>query len=83
MVQRLIPKTTIRLLGIQYDGTNHREIINWCKYCHYQTNELFICLHGECIKVTKDDWIVNTVDNEFNILTNKEVSAIFKPLGSR
>jgi len=83
MVQRLIPKTTIRFLGIQFDGTNYKEIINWCKYCHYQVDELFICLHGKCIKVTKDDWIVNTFDDEFTILTDKEVQAIFKPLGSR
>lgn len=83
MVQRLIPKATIRFLGMQYDSTNHREIINWCKYCHYQPDGLYICIHGKCIEVAKDDWIVNTFDDQFTILTDKEVKAIFKPLGSR
>ena len=85
MIQRLIPKNTVRLLGIQYDDTNYIEILNFCKWCHYQPNSetLIFCIQDVVIEIEVGDWIINTIDNEFIILSNKEVEAIFKPIGSR
>ena len=83
MVQRLIPKTTIRFLGIQFDGTNQREILSFCKMCYSIEEHLYFSFHGHTIEVEVGEWIINTFDDEFIILTGKEVQAIFKPLGSR
>ena len=85
MIQRLIPKNTIRFLGIKYDGTNHQEILNFCRWCHYQptVETLIICIHGACAEVEINDWVVNTLDDEFIIMTDREVKALFKPNGSR
>jgi hypothetical protein len=83
MVQRLIPKTTIRFLGIQFDGTNQREILSFCKMCYAIEDKLYFHFHHRSIKIEVGEWIVNTYDDEFNVLTDKEVKAIFKPLGSR
>lgn len=83
MVQRLIPKTTIRFLGIQYDGTNQREILSFCKKCYSIEEHLYFSFHDHSIEIEVGEWIVNTFDDKFTILTDKEVQAIFKPLGSR
>lgn len=85
MIQRLIPKNTIRFLGIQYDGDNHQEILEFCRWCHYQPNSetLIICIHGACAEVEINDWVVNTLDDEFIIMTDREVKALFKPNCSR
>lgn len=85
MIQRRIPKTTVRFLGIKYDGTNYREILNFCKFAHYQpTSEtLVICKRGVAFNVNVDDWVMHIIDDEFIVLNDKEVNAIFKPIGSR
>lgn len=85
MVQRLIPKNNIRFLGIKYDGTNHQEILEFCKYAHYRPIDkaLFVCVYGESVSVNIGNWVVNTIDDRYIIMNDKEISAIFKPNGSR
>ena len=51
--------------------------------CYSIEEHLYFSFHGHAIEVEVGEWIVNTFDDEFIILTNEEVSAMFKPLGSR
>ena len=85
MIQRLIPKNTVRFLGIKYDGTNHQEILEFCKYAHYRPLDkaLFLCVYGESVNIAIGKWVVNTIDDRYIIMNDKEISAIFKPNGSR
>ena len=83
MIQRLQIKPTIRFLGIQYDGTNHDDIIKFCKQCFYTSEGLKFNKGANLMKVLPTNWIVNTYDDYCIILTDVEVKAIFKTNNSR
>mgnify|MGYP003288663932 CR=1 FL=1 len=77
MVKRLLIKSTIRFLGIKYDGENHRDILNFCKTTFF-SDKLYITINGNTFEVKPNQWVVNTYNDHFIVLTDAEVNAIFR-----
>lgn len=74
MITRLIPKPTHRLLAIQYNGENEKEIIEFCDKCHISHKVLYFGTEFVVI----GDWIVKYTDEEFGIITNDVRTALYK-----
>lgn len=62
---RMIPNNNI-YKGIQYNGSNTLEIIDFCKFC-YTVNNKLIYLNKE---VDKEDWIIKITNDDFILIND-------------
>ncbi len=78
MIKRLNVKKNVRLLGVQWDGTNISECVSFCRYCHFSNGWMFIMFRENIIRLNKGDWIIALTDKGDWIiaLTDKEFTVI-------
>lgn len=74
MINRLTPKRTLRVLAVQYDGTNYIEILNFCRYCHVTDNDAWFNFRGITIKINIGDWIVELGNKEYNLISENAMT---------
>lgn len=61
--------------AIQYNGKNALSILNFCKYCYIQNNEILVYIN---IIIDIDDWIIKLTDDYYIVLDNKLKEELFK-----
>lgn len=77
MIERLNVKKNVRLLGVQWDGTNISECVNFCRYCHFSDGWMFIMFRENIIRLDKGDWIIALTDKEFTVINNETYQHLF------
>ena len=78
MITRLIPKTTLRLLAVQFTGDNWIEILEFCKFAYRASDTLYIRYNCITQEVNQDDWIVKLDNDTFISITDDIKRVIFK-----
>lgn len=77
MITRLIPKTNFRLVGIQYDGTNVNEILEFTKGCGLCTYAHKVLMINNNIAVV-GDWIVKYDYDTVGVISDKVRKLMYK-----
>lgn len=77
MITRLIPKTNFRLVGIQYDGTNANQILEFTKGCGLCTCTHKILRINNSIAVV-GDWIVKYDYETVGVISDKVRKLMYK-----
>lgn len=77
MIKRLNVKKNVRLLGVQWDGANISECVNFCRYCHFSDSWMFIMFRENIIRLDKGDWIIALTDKEFTVINNETYQHLF------
>lgn len=77
MIKRLNVKKNVRLLGVQWNGTNISECVGFCRYCHFSDGWMFIMFRENIIRLNKGDWIIALTDKEFTVINNETYQYLF------
>lgn len=77
MIKRLEFKKGIRVLGVQWTGTNITKVLGFCRYCHYSDGVMYIAVRSKLVALNPKDWIIKVSANNYIVISNNDYDVLF------